>query len=103
MKFITVEEHITSNEILEEYRKYQLDGGEMTPDRKKFFEEKALVKGTLTDIENDRLPYMDKTGITMQVLSYINPMANSIPNDKKQNFVSKELISHKNAEKLFKI
>lgn len=66
MKFITVEEYITSNEILEEYRKYQFDDGKMTPDRKKIFEEKALVKGTLTDEE-------------------------------------KELISHKNAEKLFKM
>lgn len=101
MKFITVEEHITSNEILEEYRKYQVDGGEMTPDRKKFFEEKALVKGTLTDVENERLPYMDKTGITMQVLSYINPMGNDIPNDKKtelcikgNNFLKEKINQH---------
>lgn len=41
MKFITVEEHITSSE-------------------------------TLIDIEKERLPYMDKTGITMQVLSCMN-------------------------------
>lgn len=40
---------ITSNEILEEYKKYQVDYGKMTPDRKKFFENKVLVKGTLTD------------------------------------------------------
>ena len=43
MKFITIEEHITSSEFLEEYRKYQMDGGEMTLGRKKFFEGKALV------------------------------------------------------------
>lgn len=52
MKFITVEEHITSSE-------------------------------TLIDIEKERLPYMDKTGITMQVLSCMNTIDNNMPNDKK--------------------
>ena len=71
MKFITIEEHITSKEDL---KRLMAGGGEhgMSPDRAKFFHEKATVDGKLTDVEEYRLPYMDKVSIDMQVLSYIN-------------------------------
>ena len=72
MKFITVEEHITSSDIIEKMMGSGLDGNEMSEDSKKFYLEKALLKGTLTDVEEFRLPYMDKVGIDIQVLSYIN-------------------------------
>lgn len=70
MKFITVEEHITSNE-------------------------------TLIDIEKERLAYMDKTGITMQVLSYVNSFDNYMTKDKKtelcikgNNFLKEKINQH---------
>ena len=90
MKCITIEEHITSNEILEECRKNQFNEGEISLERMKFFEEKALVKGKLNDIEKERLPYMNKTGITMQVLSYVNPIDSDMSNDKKTELCKKE-------------
>lgn len=84
MKFITVEEHITSGELLQDLMKSQNKGGELEPDRMKFFQEKAFVDGKLTDVENERIPFMDKTNTKMQVLSYINPMNGAnIPNDIK--------------------
>ena len=90
MKMITIEEHITSGEVIENLMKSQNGDGELSPERMKFFQEKALVEGRLTDIENERIPFMDKANIDVQVLSYINPTNGAnIPNDVKTENVMK--------------
>ena len=84
MKIITIEEHITSEDVMKDLVKKQIDDGKLNPDRMKFFQEKSFVGGKLADVENERIPFMDKVGIDMQVLSYINPMDGvNIPNDIK--------------------
>ena len=89
MKVITIEEHITSSEVIENLVESQNGDGELNQERMKFFQEKALVGGRLTDIENERIPFMDKTNIDIQVLSYINPMngANIPSNIKTENAI----------------
>jgi len=84
MKVITIEEHITSDEIIQKMFHAQEDH-ELSRDRMKFFKEKATVDGKLTDIEKFRLPYMDKVGIDMQILSYINLAAGTLKGEERTN------------------
>ena len=83
MKVITIEEHITSEEDLKNMMGSQ--AGDLGKDRMKFFMEKATVDGKLTDTENIRIPYMDKVGIDMQILSYINLASGSLKGDERTN------------------
>ena len=83
MKIITIEEHITSDEDLKNLMRSQ--DGDMNPDRMKFFREKATVDGKLTDVEEQRLPYMDKVGIDMQILSYINLASGMLKGEERTN------------------
>ena len=70
MKMITVEEHIVSDEILK--KTMELQNIEMDEERMEFFRKRALADGKLTEVEDHRLPFMDKTGVDIQVLSYVN-------------------------------
>ena len=83
MKIITIEEHITSDEDLKNLMRSQ--DGDLNPDRMKFFREKATVDGKLTDVEEQRLPYMDKVGIDMQILSYINLASGMLKGEERTN------------------
>ena len=83
MKIITIEEHITSEEDLNKLMVSQ--DGNLNGDRMKFFREKATVDGKLTDIEELRLPYMDKVGIDMQILSYINLASGMMTGQERTN------------------
>ena len=83
MKVITIEEHITSDEIIKKLMTTQ--DGDMSADTMKFFREKATVNGMLTDTEEFRIPYMDKVGIDMQVLSYINLASGMLEGEEKTN------------------
>ena len=81
MKVITIEEHITSDDVLNNMMESQDNG--LDRDRMKFFQEKATVDGKLTDIEKFRLPYMDNTGIDVQILSYINLASGMLKGDER--------------------
>ena len=84
MKVITVEEHITSEEVIQNLNQARNIGDDVNPERLAFFRERALVGGRLTDIDGERMAFMDKCGIDVQILSYINPTDGSgIPNDVK--------------------
>ena len=83
MKMITIEEHITHDEDLT--KMMQSPDDESDRDRMKFFQEKATVDGKLTDIEEFRLPYMDNTGIDIQILSYINLASGMLECDERTN------------------
>ena len=85
MKIITIEEHITSEEIINNMLNSQEDDRELSKERMKFFREKALVGGKLTDVEEYRLPYMDKVGIDMQILSYINLTSGMLKGEERTN------------------
>lgn len=85
MKLITIEEHITSEELLEESKKYQdtMPGNKKT---RSFFGSNSFIGDILTDVENNRIPFMDEENIDMQILSYINPMSGeNIPNEVRTN------------------
>ena len=82
MKVITVEEHITSEEVIQTMMESQTD---MDRNRMKFFQERATVEGKLTDIEEYRLPFMDDAGIDIQILSYINLQAAMLEGEERTN------------------
>ena len=67
MKFITVEEHITSSDIIEKMKNSSFSENTMSGDTRKFYLEKALLNWTLNDVENFRIPYMDKVWIDIQI------------------------------------
>ena len=83
MKMITIEEHITNDDDLTKMMQSQDDDSDR--DRMKFFKEKATVDGKLTDIEEFRLPYMDSTGIDIQILSYINLASGMLEGEERTN------------------
>ena len=70
MKVITIEEHINSEELLDEMIESRDD---FTKDQKKGHKERVIAGGRLTDVEEYRLKYMDEVGVDMQILSYVNP------------------------------
>ena len=77
MKFITVEEHFTSQEIIDANNKFR--PVQENSEYKKFYESMVFVGKALTDIEEIRLPFMDKNKIDMQVLSYTSPVSDNVP------------------------
>ena len=83
MRVITIEEHITSEEDLKSMM--ESSAGDFGKDRMKFFMEKATVDGKLTDTENIRIPFMNKVGIDMQILSYINLASSNLTGEERTN------------------
>ncbi len=84
MKLITIEEHITSAEILSDAKKYQEShkSAAGNSQSRQFYGENSFIGDVLTDVEKHRIPYMDEEKIDMQILSYINPMSSAdIPSD----------------------
>ena len=79
---ITIEEHFTTQEIIKANGRYASlkpkPTGKMAEAINFFFSRHS--PGTrLTDIEAERLPYMDKQGIGMQILSLVSPVDDVVP------------------------
>lgn len=84
LPLITVEEHITSQEIIDANAKYAYlkpkPTGKMA-EAMKFFSTRRLIGQDLLDIEKKRLPHMDSLGIGVQILSYTAPVDDVVPAD----------------------
>lgn len=79
MKVITLEEHFASHEIAESNARYTPPDKDQPEELRKFYREHTAFGEALFDIEAKRLPYMDDSGITMQVLSYTSPISDKVP------------------------
>lgn len=101
MRLITIEEHITSSEILKDSQEYQRRNGSSSQ-VSQTYGSNSFVEDILTDVEKRRIPYMNEENIDMQILSYINPMDSAeIPNDvrtetsiKANNYLKSVVDSH---------
>ena len=82
MKVITIEEHINSEELLDEMIESRDD---FTEEQKKGYKERTIVGGRLTDVEEYRLKYMDEVGVDMQILSYVNPDTGRLQGEARTN------------------
>ena len=71
MRLITLEEHFTAQEIIEENNKFT-----EVPD---FYKSMVFIGNSLTDIDGERIDFMDKHKIDMQVLSYTSPVSDQVP------------------------
>ena len=99
MKMITVEEHIVSEEIVN--KTMELQNVDMDEERMEFFRKRAMVDGKLTEVENYRLPFMDKTGVDIQILSYVNLNTEGLESDERlklcmeaNNFLKEQVDKH---------
>ena len=81
MKMITVEEHIVSEELFQ--KTMELHDFGMDEERMEFFRKRATADGKLTEVEEYRLPFMDKTGVDIQVLSYVNLNTTGLESDER--------------------
>ena len=79
MRVITLEEHFTSREIVSENSRYTPPPADMPKELADFYKSRTAFGEALLDIENLRLPFMDKHQITMQVLSYTSPVSDKVP------------------------
>ena len=66
MRIITLEEHFTAQEIINENNKFNEVIG--------FYKSMVFVGNSLTDIDDERIKFMDEHRIDMQVLSYTSPV-----------------------------
>lgn len=71
MRLITVEEHFTAQEIIDENNKFS--------DTSEFYKSMVFVGGALLDAEEGRLSFMDNHRVSMQVLSYTSPVSENVP------------------------
>ncbi len=71
MRLITLEEHFTAQEIIDENNKFNEVTG--------FYKNMVFVGNSLTDIDNERIKFMDEHRIDMQVLSYTSPVSDKVP------------------------
>ena len=71
MRLITLEEHFTVQEIIDENNKFNEVTG--------FYKNMVFVGNSLTDIDNERIKFMDEHRIDMQVLSYTSPVSDKVP------------------------
>ena len=71
MRLITLEEHFTAQEIIDENNKFNEVTG--------FYKNMVFVGNSLTDIDNERIKFMDEHRIYMQVLSYTSPVSDKVP------------------------
>ena len=72
MRLITLEEHFTAKEIIEENNKFISAPSD-------FYKRMVFIGNALTDIDKERIAFMDKNKISMQVLSYTSPVADTVP------------------------
>ena len=79
MRVITLEEHFTSREISEANAKYNPPAQNQPKELVEFYKSRMMFGEALFDIEKMRLPFMDKSKITMQVLSYTSPVSDKVP------------------------
>lgn len=79
MRIITLEEHFTAQEIIDENNRFRRAQEPSDPELAKFYQSMVLIGESLTDIEKLRLPFMDRNKIDMQVLSYTSPVADTVP------------------------
>ncbi len=80
MRLITVEEHFTDQEIINENNNFSAKtqiaaNSEMA----EFYKSMVFVGEALTDTEAGRLAFMNKNKIDMQVLSYTSPVSDIVP------------------------
>ncbi len=84
LPLITIEEHFTSQEIIDANAKYSYlkpkPVGKMA-EAMSFFASRRLIGQDLLDIDRKRLPHMDEYGIGMQILSYTAPVDDVVPAD----------------------
>ena len=71
MRLITIEEHFTAQEIIDENNKFT-----EIPD---FYKSMVFVGSALMDTEKERLAFMDSHKIDMQILSYTSPVSEQVP------------------------
>ena len=69
MRIVTLEEHISFPEMVQQIPKEKLGGHDMSPMMQQ-------IAPKLADIEGERLKSMDKSGVSTQVVSVINTGAN---------------------------
>ena len=80
MRLITVEEHFTAQEIIDENNKFSATPKTSAdPEMAKFYKSMVFVGNALTDADEGRIAFMDKNKIDMQVLSYTSPISDSVP------------------------
>ena len=72
MRLITLEEHFSAQEIIDENNKF-------TPVTSDFYKSMVFVGEALLDADEGRLAFMDKHKIDMQVLSYTSPVSDKVP------------------------
>ena len=71
MRLITVEEHFTAQEIIDENNKFT--------EVPEFYKSMVFVGNALTDTFKERIDFMNEHKIDMQVLSYTSPVSDKVP------------------------
>lgn len=80
MRLITVEEHFTAQEIIDENNKFTSKANAPAdPKMAKFYKSMVYVGQALMDADEGRLAFMNKNKIDMQVLSYTSPVSDNVP------------------------
>ena len=84
LPLITVEEHFSAQEIIDENARFAhlkpAPTGKMA-EAMSFFQSRRLIGESLMDIDQQRIPYMDKHGIGMQILSFTAPIDDVVPTE----------------------
>lgn len=81
MRLITVEEHFTAQEIIDENNKFSAKAAPQDAENDKFYKSMVFVGNALMDVEDERINFMNKNKIDMQVLSYTSPVSDNVPAD----------------------
>ena len=79
MRLITLEEHFTCREISAENSRYTPPPANQPKELIEFYKSRTAFGEALLDIENLRLPFMDRQNIAVQVLSYTSPVSDKVP------------------------
>lgn len=79
MRLITVEEHFTAQEIIDENNKFSAKTQtHQDPEMAEFYKSMVFVGNALMDADEGRLAFMNKNKIDMQVLSYTSPVSDNV-------------------------
>ncbi len=91
MKIITLEEHYSNLEIIEENSKYGSPSylNELDDDTLEFYNKMRNSNDALTDINDKRFKFMEEQKVDMQILSYTNPISDSVPKEEAIKMVKK--------------
>ncbi len=71
MRIVTIEEHFTAQEIIDENSKFT--------EVPEFYKSMVFVGSSLMDTGKERIEFMDSHRISMQVLSYTSPISDQVP------------------------